>query len=226
MIQTHRCIMRVYHFVCAKHGIENLCCRRLKIATINELNDPFELLAINLADSKLRRALAKAKRQLAAKKGILCFSRRRKNPVLWSHYAAKHTGLCLGFDIPSEHLIPVQYIGKRIAVEAEQKLQLRDMDEATVLKFLRTKYAHWHYEAEMRVVKPLKKCVLEEGLYFADFSDELVLKDVIVGANSMVSRSDLAKALGDLGQHVRSVKARLAFKTFNVVSQHKSELWR
>jgi hypothetical protein len=143
----------------------------------------------------------------------------------WSHYAAKHTGLCLGFDIPDEHLAPVRYSGQRLAVEAERLLHPRDMDEATALKFLGTKFAHWRYEAEMRAFLSLEDRDPETGLYFAEFSDRLALQEVIVGANSAVSRSEPAPALGDVAPNVSTLKARLAFKTFNVVRQRKSELW-
>ena len=34
--------MLVYHFINKEYGIEDLRKRRLKIATLNELNDPFE----------------------------------------------------------------------------------------------------------------------------------------------------------------------------------------
>jgi hypothetical protein len=40
---------------------------------------------------------------------MLCFSRDWHNPVQWSHYADKHRGICLGFDVPDSLLVPVQY---------------------------------------------------------------------------------------------------------------------
>jgi hypothetical protein len=218
--------MRVYHFVPAGYGLENIRRRRLKIATINELNDPFELLAINLANPELRRALAVVKQQLAATSGMLCFSRRWNNPVQWSHYADKHTGLCLGFDVPDKHLTRVVYSGRRLAVQAERLLHPRDMDQAMALKFLTSKFAHWRYEAEIRAFLSLDEPDPETGFYFADFSDLLALKEVIVGANAIVTRVEVADALGALVTDVRAIKARLAFQTFNVVRQRKSELWR
>lgn len=218
--------MRIYHFVCLEYGLQNLRRRRLKIATINELNDPFELLAINLANPELRRAFGAVKQQLSATRGMLCFSRRWNNPVQWSHYAAKHTGLCLGFDVPDEHLTPVLYSGRRLAVEAERLLHPRDMDQATALKFLTTKFAHWRYEAEMRAFVSLDEPDPETSLYFAAFSDQLALKEVIVGSDSDLTRAQLNDAMGALALDVRTTKARLAFQTFHVVRQRKSELWR
>ena len=176
--------MRVFHFIDLKYGLDDIQSRHLKIATLNELNDPFELLAINLSDLELRRAFQRMKEQLSANRGMLCFSRHWRNPVQWSHYAAKHTGLCLGFDIPDEHLATVHYSGKRLAVEAEQLLNSRALDEATARQFLFTKYAHWRYENEMRVFVTLEDRDPTTGLYFANFSDRLRLAEVIVGANS------------------------------------------
>jgi hypothetical protein len=218
--------MRVYHFISAEHGLDSLRRQRLKIATISELNDPFELLAITLENPELRRAFAVVKHQLAATRGMLCFSRRWNSPVQWSHYAAKHTGLCLGFDIPDEHLTPVHYAGRRLAIEAERLLQPRGLDEDTALKFLSTKFSHWRYEAEVRAFLSLEDRDPDTGLYFAEFSDRLVLKEAIVGAEGSISRFALSTALGDIAPDVRMLKARLAFKTFNVVSQRKAGLWQ
>lgn len=38
--------MLFYHFTKGKYGLEDIRLRRLKIATINQLNDPFELLGV------------------------------------------------------------------------------------------------------------------------------------------------------------------------------------
>lgn len=63
------------------------------------------------------------------------------------------------------------------------------------------------------------------GLYFAAFGPALRLRQVIVGACSEVSRSMLAEALGAFGDDVRTLKARLAFKSFKVVRQRSAALW-
>jgi hypothetical protein len=47
-----------------------------------------------------------------------------------------------------------------------------------------------------------------------------------VGANAAIGRAELAASLGDQASVIRTVKARLAFKTFNVVRQRKAEYWR
>jgi hypothetical protein len=96
--------MLVFHFINEEFGLEDLRKRRLKIATLNELNDPFEFLGVNLSGKSLRRAFKVMKDQLSVRYGLLCFSHNWHNPVQWSHYADKHRGLCLGFDIPEARL--------------------------------------------------------------------------------------------------------------------------
>ncbi len=217
--------MRVFHFVNEEFGLEDLRKRRLKIATLHELNDPFELFGVSLADESLRRAFRAMKDQLASNRGLLCFSRDWHNPVQWSHYAAKHTGLCLGFDIPDEHLGTVTYSRRRLLVETESFRNPSELHPDIVKRFLFTKYTHWRYENEVRCFVTLEDRDPEKNLYFADFSDKLSLAMVIVGAESNVTREILQNALGDLAPSVETFKARLAFKSFKVVRQRNSRLW-
>lgn len=218
-------IQRVYHFVELKYGLDDLKHRRLKIAELQKLNDPFEFLGANLSNPELRRAFIAMKNQMATNRGILCFSRDWRNPVQWSHYAERHTGLCLGFDVPSRHLADVNYSRKRFAIEVRQLLKLRELDSETAKRLLFTKYSHWRYENEIRAFLTLDETDPETGLYFADFSDSLKLVEVIMGASCSVTKSDLLDALGDLQGDVSVTKARLAFGSFRVVLQRNKHLW-
>lgn len=218
--------MRVFHFVNEKFGLEDLQRRRLKIATLNELNDPFELYGICLADENLRRAFQIMKNELALKRGLLCFSRDWHNPVQWSHYAGEHTGLCLGFDIPDsdEQLGAVTYSRKRLIVDPGIFRNPRELDEDTVKRILFTKYSHWRYENEVRGLVTLEDKDPEKNMYFAEFSDKLRLAVVIVGAQSSVTIETLRNALGDLASSIEVFKAHLSYKTFRVVRQRNTKI--
>lgn len=199
--------------------------RRLKIATLHDLNDPFELFSIDLSNEGVRRMFNELKDELAKNRGMICFSRDWHNPVQWSHYAAKHQGICLGFEVPDTNVIQVKYTRTRLVAEAEALVSTRQLDKATMLRFLSTKYAHWRYENEVRGFVTLEDRDNETSLFFNEFSDSLRLVQVIVGAESSVTRSALRDALGDLAPQVDVLKARLAFRTFRVVRQRNEKLW-
>ena len=218
-------LMRVYHFINDQHGLLNLQMGRLKISTLNELNDPFELFGVEMSNESVRYAFQSMKTELSKSRGILCFSKSWSNPVMWSHYANRHAGLCLGFDIPDECLRKVSYSRKRLVAEAEKLSDPTRLTIRLTQKFLLTKYEHWKYEEEVRSFVALEDKDPETGLYFAGFSERLKLISVIVGANSSLSRSDIQMALSEHEENVDVFKARLAFKTFKVVRQKNELLW-
>lgn len=217
--------MRVYHFTHREYGIDDLRSRHLKIATINDLNDPFDIFPIDASDTTIRHTYRLLRRALADNLGLLCFSTNWHNPVQWSHYAEKHRGLCLGFDIPDEQLSKVIYSRKLIAVDTESVVADNKYALEAAKKLLTTKYSHWRYESEVRVFINLQALVPEKGMYFMKFSDNLRLAQVIVGSESSLRRLQIKDALGDLAPTIDAFKARLAFKSFRVVKQRKQELW-
>ena len=208
--------VRVFHFLNEEFGLKDLTERRLKIARIAELNDPFEFLGVDLSDRNFRRAMKATKETLSKSKGLLCFSKNWQNPVLWGHYAEKHRGICLGFDMPHVPPTKVDYVKTRIP-----KPQV--FDEAFMKKLLLTKFIHWAYEEEYRAYVSLEEEV--EGLYYADFSDSLVLRQVIVGDQSRLTRRQISAVLGDLNARVEVFKARAAFTSFDVVRNKDDSLW-
>ncbi len=216
--------MRVYRFINRKYGLAALGQRRLKVAIINELNDPFELLGFASNDPKLRQKFVETKDELAQSQGLLCFSGHWRNPVQWSHYADGHRGLCLGFDVTAE-LMPVTYTAKRLKPDMAAIEAGGDVAEEQMRQMLTTKFSHWRYENEHRLFATLEEKD-KNGLYFFGFCKQLALREVIVGCKSTISRAELAEALGDMARHVEVIKARRAFQTFRVVRQRSGELWK
>lgn len=208
--------MRVYHFLNEQYGLKDLEERRLKIARIMELNDPFEFLGVDLTNRDLRKVLKETKSELSKSNGLLCFSRDWTNPLLWGHYADKHKGVCLGFEVPDDHLAEVEYVSERLPMPAE-------IDEPFMKKLLLTKFDHWRYEEEYRAYVSITDEI--DGYYYANFSDSLKLKQVIVGDQSRITRAQISEALGELAMGVEAFKARAAFKSFEVVQQNNPALW-
>lgn len=218
--------MRVFHFLNKKYGIKDIKERRLKIATIMELNDPFELLCLNLSNQELRCATLKTKEDLSKTIGLLCFSKNWSNPVQWAHHADKHKGLCLGFDVPVKDFLPVIYSSKRLSREADKIINGGIINQDLMLKLLTIKFYHWHYEKESRSFIRLKdKDKDSDGFYYSDFSDKLILKQIIVGSNSDITRTNINKVLGDDINEVEIFKVRPAFNSFRIVRNKNEALW-
>ena len=69
------------------------------------------------------------KKEMEQSYGILCFCRTKRNPVLWSHYADKHKGMCLGFDVRDDSLNAVKYVSRRLVFKST-----KDMTEGKGLR--------------------------------------------------------------------------------------------
>ncbi len=208
--------MRLFHFLNEEYALKDIRERRLKIARIAQLNDPFEFLGVELSGRDHRNSLIRTKAALSEKHGLLCFAKSWYNPVLWSHYADNHRGICLGFDLPDGLPRQVSYVNSRFNWPST-------IDESFMVQLLFTKFSHWSYEDEYRLYTTLEDC--DAGLYYANFSDTLILKQVIVGAASSVTRAQLTDALGNLADGVEVYKARAAFKSFRVVKNQNASLW-
>jgi hypothetical protein len=208
--------VRAYHLLNSHYALENLRHRRLKIAQLDDLNDPFDLWALAQPDPKLRKALRGFRRDVGQRFGMVCFSMSWQNPLLWSHYGDRHRGIALGFDLNREKAKEVSYLKER------PKLGTINLEVAQQLLF--AKYVDWKYEHEIRMFTSLNDIDPEKHLYFADFGDDCVLREVIVGPLSDVTQRDLRNALLDanLGQ-VTFKKARLAFNSFRVVTDQRGQ---
>src|SRR5690606_9053902 len=158
--------------------------------------------------------------------GIVCFTTDWEHPMMWSHYADRHRGMCLGFDVLNARpIIPIEYAPNLL--EAKD-LKLEQIDDLSIVDYMRTwcvKYEAWAYAAERRMVFQLDQERKEGSHYFHQFEPALRLAEVVVGAESNVTREQVADAIGDL-RNVEINKARLAFKRFAVVKQHDPSMWR
>ncbi len=63
--------MIVYHFTSSEFALKALRDRRLKIARINELNDPFEFCVADFSDSDIRIKLETFKNQSSDRSGAV-----------------------------------------------------------------------------------------------------------------------------------------------------------
>src|SRR3569832_2664480 len=166
--------MRAYYMTSHKVAMEHILPeRRMKLSLYDELNDPFELQPYSLADKDLRRVNRFLQARYFGKKGLMCFSDNWASPVMWAHYADKHHGVCLGFDIPKrgdeDLLFPVVYNPSRLQYVLDHTKDVLGLDQTFIHALIETKSREWSYEREYRVVANLEMLVLVFGFFFVNF---------------------------------------------------------
>jgi hypothetical protein len=217
-----RGFVRGYHLLPANHGISSVSLRRLKVARFSEVNDPFELLALNFREQKTRKLVRRFKAAHNSRTGLLCFSANWTNPVLWSHYANRHEGICLGFDLKSGRVQRVEYEDERLLETLDDNDDPFSMPEALQLRLLRTKSRHWEYEEELRRFINLSDAMTDQGLLFWPFDEDMRLVEVILGPQSPLEVSHTRELVLATNPGVTVFRARLAFRSFQVVVDGKS----
>ena len=213
-----RNFIRAYHLTSAEHGISSISLSRLKVARFSEVNDPFELMALNSHRREIRQLVGRFKDSQNNKMGLLCFSTNWTNPVLWSHYANRHKGICLGFDLrPGSEVQEVLYKEKRPRIELGPLGDPSSIPADLQDLLLRTKFIGWKYEQERRRFVDLSKAKQEKGLYFLPFDEDLRLKEVILGVRNDLSLEAIRKLTEVTNPGAVVFKTRLERRFFRIV---------
>jgi len=199
-------------------GTSNLVCKRLKYSRFDDLNDPFELLSAHLGERDARKFYRVLKTAVTKRFAVVCLSATWQSPVMWAHYADKHKGLCLGFDVAGAS--EVLYESKRLKHELDES-QSGVRNAADLIKIaMTTKFKEWAYEKEWRGVCDLTHRQPDaEGHYFQEFCEGFALREVIIGARCKLSPSEVAALVGAIDHEVIIKKARPAFRRFEIVEQ-------
>jgi hypothetical protein len=213
--------MRLYHFLSAQYALDDIKRNRIKISLMPDLNDPFEHWTIPLRTPEERKLWKLTVDKIGKTFGVICLSEKWHNPLLWSHYADKHQGICLGFDVVGAK--DITYRKSKLPYRLDFTKPSAGLSDEKMDKILYTKFQDWQYEEEWRVGTGLTSPEPSldnpnKSLYFLDFSSQFQLREVIVGMRSNVTKAQIKAALRD-GRHdnVKIIKARLAFNTFRVI---------
>jgi len=198
--------MIVYHFTSSEFALKALRDRRLKIARLNELNDPFEFCAADFSDTDTRIKLEAFKNQANERYGVICFCENYHDPVLWSHYADSHRGVALVFEIPDDMAIRIDYQPERFKLDVEVAIQRGGFDETDLSRLISSKFTSWGYEKEIRMMCLLNDhfCQIDakgKKVYFESLSlesygvDALKLIGLIHGVRCDLKPADIASEL-------------------------------
>ena len=199
---------RLYKFLATEWALDDIRRRRIKISEIDDLNDPFELIGFDLSDVERRTQLLRARDEMC-RRGVLCFSRRWSSPLLWAHYADKHRGICLGFDLADEFVKPIEYVSERLPFPTQPRETIGE-------QWLFTKFDGWKYENEVRVFT--SRDDQEDGHYFVRFDDNnLRLREVILGHHCCIERGSILELLAAYEEEPTVIRARLSYTSFEMV---------
>ncbi|SNS98400.1 DUF2971 domain-containing protein [Tropicimonas sediminicola] len=220
--------MLVFRFLNEKYAIRALREKRLRISRIEELNDEFEFIGLALKGRKDRKALREIRSHLHQKSGIICMSERWSNPLLWAHYADNLRGIALAFEIAPTRFHQVKYVSKRPKLLDLGHRTLDGITPADIKQLMLTKFDAWAYEEERRGFFELREGETISGgtHFFEPFSDQMALRQVIVGPRCSVKRREISEALGDLSDIVESFRARAAFQGFSIVRNRNENIWK
>ncbi|WP_159442782.1 DUF2971 domain-containing protein [Agrobacterium rosae] len=206
----------MYYYTSQRHGLASIRDKRIKISKFSELNDPFDFIGI-ATDKKEERDLVKNMRgKLNSKTGLVCMSEVWNEPLLWGHYADKHKGVCLAFEVNETKWDKVQYVDQRPRLGDYGVDNIAALKADNLRDISRKKFKSWSYEKEWRYFLSFKKPDFVDGHYFLDFDDELKLIGVVLGERSTVTKEQIA-AMIDAHPSIKIGFARAAFSRFSLI---------
>lgn len=204
--------MMLYRYLSLEHGFKALQERKLKVGRLFDLNDPYDCFPKLTSEGRdLSEAEAHTKLvPYGDKIGLLCFSRKINDPVMWSHYAERHKGLALGFEYPSGELIyEVAYQKNRSRLDI--KCLEAATDDYTRMRILATSFTmkaeSWFYEGECRQFIDLKGC-RPDGVFYFQTLPEPYLREVVIGSESNVQVSDICMTLKEVNYELGAIHVR------------------
>lgn len=213
--------MRLYYMTAAKWAEVILKERRLKLSRFSEANDPFELRLIDSRDHEVRKYAQLIYDYFEKNVGFICFGASWKSPVMWAHYAEKHTGVALGFDVPNELASKVDYTDKKIQVPLGAHLTNHGLTAELLTQIRKTKATDWEYEHEYRVEATLTTKDPATRLYYTGFGPQVQLREVVIGNRCCWTVARARDLVGNVDKPVRICKARPAFGRFEMVEQQQ-----
>lgn len=189
------------------------------LSSVDNLNDPFELLGCDLTDMDIKKSAESAKIMSNSKHAVLCFSKNWINPVLWSHYADSHKGICLGYDINDDYSIEMKYVNSRLKRKFDEN---GNYDRNEFMDYIKLKYKHWSYEEEVRMVVDVSTVKAYNNRFYYHTNpvgeSEVLLKEIIIGPRNDMPIEYFMQRLKCRNVNVDVLKTKLSDSHFKVVA--------
>jgi hypothetical protein len=218
--------LKLYYLTSEKWAKVILKEGRLKLSTIAELNDPFELLGASIGEPAARKVLRYVQRRVSDTFGLVCMSTTWQSPVMWAHYGDKHKGVCLAFEVIERASREVNYESNRLNKLLGDNPRLGNVTVEVLNTLLTTKSAEWAYEKEYRLIVRFDHAAQgSDGMHFLPFNNELLtLKEVMLGSRCNWTLQAAARAVGKVQHQVTLKRVRPSLQEFKMVQQRKEPI--
>jgi hypothetical protein len=113
------------------------------------------------------------------------------------------------------------YVEQRLKAEIENSNLPDDMNSAGY-KLITTKYKHWEYEDEVRLIIQLENVQHEGPNYFVSYCDAFMLREIVVGVRSKITNQDLLASLSPEDADVSIIRSRLAPRSYQIIPEPDS----
>ena len=135
---------------------EDEFCRHNPNLSLDERDQKLELLRQQFNSEEMADETYKAQQVIRNQLGVCCFSYNRSSILMWAHYADKHRGICIGynlFELAKElGVLDFPNITSGFDVEYVEQYPELSPDDDGIIKSLKIKSINWEYEEEMRIV--------------------------------------------------------------------------
>ncbi|WNZ54068.1 DUF2971 domain-containing protein (plasmid) [Microbulbifer sp. MKSA007] len=220
--------MLLYNFVSDEFGRSNLENRRLKVSFPNAVNDLYEHKPFDFGSREVRKKWNQSIDLQSQTHGFVSFCEEWGSPAMWAHYANNHRGICCGFEVNDNLLTKMDYVDElrpfNIAALRDLTILADEMDYA-----LQTKSSIWSYEREWRMhiklgeEEILAKKAKSQEVFFADFNENMKLREIIIGVHSDITSEQIKDNL-DQKENVQIISARPSFREYKMVPQRQKAL--
>jgi len=184
----------LYKYIDLSSGVALIENKTFKFSNPKDFNDPFDIYEklidfsqheivqqlqmsrkekrklVTVSDKAKIRNLKHEWKKLRSYYGISCFSKTYKSILMWSHYAQKHTGICIGFYVDADLLMANEFYTFGVKYENDfETLPFTSLDKnrmmMTITQYLSLKAIFWKYEKEVRLI---------HFDYFRDYKNEFM----------------------------------------------------
>lgn len=209
----------IYRYLPAQWALEALQTNQFRVAYLNNLNDIFDCAPriINRTNMSDKGYENRTQNRIYQNHGILSFSAKRDNLLVWAHYAKDYTGIAIGLKTSSlenhfgsKDLWRVEYDKK--GVRPSINFTGHAVSDVKIYRAYGTKGDEWRYEEEYRLFLKLREqCHPQGDSFFVDIPKNS-LTEVILGPRCKIRHSLVRES------------AKIHFgNTFNILQSKKSE---